>query len=176
LAFACLACSLALSGVQSQAAEEPAVFARTTIDLGMVVADVDKSVEFYTTAVGFKEVEGFSVSGEFCADTGLTSGSPLKIRVLMLGKDETATKLKLMAAPAGSKKGDTAYVPSQLGFRYLTIMVTDTTAALARLKKAGVKTVAKSPVELPKNLPQGVYLTVVRDPDGNFVELVGPKK
>jgi catechol 2,3-dioxygenase-like lactoylglutathione lyase family enzyme len=63
-----------------------------------------------------------------------------------------------------------------LGFSYLTIVVNDTNAALARLKKAGVKPIAKTPVELPKNLAPGVFLTVVRDPDGNLVELVGPKK
>ena len=38
-----------------------------------------------------------------------------------------------------------------------------------RAKKAGVK-------PLPKGLPQGVYLTIVRDPDGNLIELLGPKK
>jgi hypothetical protein len=46
---------------------------------------------------------------------------------------------------------------------------------LKRLEKAGVKPLAKGPVALPEPLPQGIYLTVVRDPDGNIVELVGPK-
>ncbi len=54
-------------------------------------------------------------------------------------------------------------------------MINDTNVAMERLKKAGVKPLAKGPVALPKPLPQGVYLTVVRDPDGNIVELVGPK-
>ena len=30
-------------------------FARTTIDLGMVVSDVDKAAKFYTEAIGFTE-------------------------------------------------------------------------------------------------------------------------
>ena len=34
-------------------------FARSTIDLGVVVSDVDKAVEFYTEAIGFQEVKGF---------------------------------------------------------------------------------------------------------------------
>ena len=29
---------------------------------------------------------------------------------------------------------------------------------------------------LPKSLSREAYLTVFRDPDGNFVEFVGPKK
>ena len=82
-----------------------------------------------------------------------------------------------MQFPGGkSKKSDNATIDSQLGFRYLTIYVTDTAAAMARLQKAGVKPLAKGPVELPDSLAKGMYLTVVRDPDGNFVELIGPKK
>ena len=32
------------------------------------------------------------------------------------------------------------------------------------------------PIELPKDLAPGMYLAVVRDPDGNMIEFVGPKK
>ena len=41
-------------------AAEPA-FLRTTIDLGTVVTDLEKSVRFYTEGIGFKEVKGFEV-------------------------------------------------------------------------------------------------------------------
>jgi len=151
-------------------------FARTTIDLGVVVSDVKKSVEFYTKAIGFKQQPGFSVPGDFAKKSGLTDNRPLKISVLTLGDDETATRLKLMQVPGSpSKKSDNEYIDSQLGFSYLTIFVKDANKALARLKKAGVKPVAEGPVPLPKNLPQGVFLTIVRDPDGNLIELVGPK-
>jgi catechol 2,3-dioxygenase-like lactoylglutathione lyase family enzyme len=67
------------------------------------------------------------------------------------------------------------FIHSQRGYSYITIEINDTNAALKRLEKAGVKPLAKGPVALPKPLPQGIYLTVVRDPDGNIVELVGPK-
>ena len=152
-------------------------FARTTIDLGVFVSDVDKSAKFYTDAIGFKEIDGFMVPGDFCKEAGLTDNKDLSIRVFVLGEDESATKLKLMTVPGvETKKGANEYVHSQHGFRYLTLMINDTTAALKRLEKLGVKPIAKGPVGLPKGLPQGVYLTVVRDPDGNLVELVGPKK
>jgi hypothetical protein len=55
-------------------------------------------------------------------------------------------------------------------------MVNDTTAALERLAKLGVKPLAKSPVTLPESLAPGMTLTCVRDPDGNIVELLGPRK
>ena len=57
---------------------------------------------------------------------------------------------------------------------YLTIFVTDVDAVLERAKKAGLKPYAKSPQRLPEGLPQDVCLLMLKDPDGNFVEIVGP--
>ena len=71
-------------------------FSSETIDLGVVVSDIDKSLEFYKEVVGFTEKDGFKVEGSFPKKVGLTDGTPLKIHVLTLGDQETATKLKLM--------------------------------------------------------------------------------
>lgn len=157
-------------------AAEPASFPRTTIDLGCVVTDVEKSVRFYTDGIGFREVTGFQVPASLAADAGLTDSKPLSIRVLVLGDGPDATKLKLMqVADTTPRTGDTDHIHSHTGFRYLTIFVADTDAALARLEKLGVKPIAKGPVALPDSLAKGMYLTVLRDPDGNLVELVGPR-
>jgi lactoylglutathione lyase len=151
-------------------------FSSDTIDLGVVVSDLEKSVTFYTQAIGLTEVQGFSVSADFCTDAGLTDRQALSIRVLVTGEDAKATRLKLMELPGvPSKKNDNAFVHSQLGYRYLTLHVSDLDAALERLKKASVKPLAKGPVPLPPGFPVGIGLIVVRDPDGNLVELVGPK-
>jgi len=79
-------------------------------------------------------------------------------------------------AGTSPRTGDTDFIHSRTGFRYLTISVNDTTAALERLSMLGVKPLAKSPVALPESLAAGMYLTCVRDPDGNIVELLGPRK
>jgi catechol 2,3-dioxygenase-like lactoylglutathione lyase family enzyme len=156
---------------------EPAAFPRATIDLGAVVGDLERSVRFYTEAIGFRELKGFDVSAQVASDAGLTDGKPLTIRVLVLGAGEQATKLKLMqVADTVPRGGDNEFIHSHTGFRYLTIMVADTDAALERLRKFGAKPLAKSPVLLPESLaPPGTYLTCVRDPDGNIVELIGPR-
>ena len=170
-----LSCLVLTTAARSE--QSSGEFARSTIDLGVVVSDVEKAVKFYTEAIGFTEVKGFSVPGRFCADSGLTDGAPLKIRVLVLGEEESATKLKLMELPeVKSKQSNNKFIHSQLGFSYITVFVNDTAAALKRLEKAGATPLAKGPVPLPKGLPEGVFLTLVRDPDGNLVELVGPKK
>lgn len=162
----------------SALAQSSGEFASETIDPGLVVSDVKKTVQFYTGAIGFKEIKGFSVPADWTKDVGLTDGKTLDIRVLVLGDGKNATKLKVMELPgAHLKKGDTQYVTSHLGIRYLTVQVTDMNAALARLKAAGVKPETKDGlIALPEGFPKGVYLTLVRDPDGNLIELVGPKK
>ncbi|QDU98753.1 VOC family protein [Lignipirellula cremea] len=171
---------VAVSGVASAEEKKPAeekAFATGVIDLGVVVSDIEASVKFYTEGIGFTEQTGFSVGGDFGRDAGLADNVPLDIRVLTLGDEAGGTKLKLMQTPGvKNKKSDNTFIHSQLGYSYITIMVTDTTQAVKRLAAIGVKPLAKGPVALPKGFPEGIYLTVVRDPDGNVVELVGPKK
>jgi len=146
-------------------------FVRTTIDVGIVVSDVEKAAKFYKEALGFTEEEGFDVSAEMGGGSGLTNNQAFHVRVFVLGEEPTATKIKLMEFPkVPGKRIDNRYIHSSYGLSYLTIYVTDTTAALERVKKAGAVAL-KEPYQIRggKN-----YLTLVRDPDGNFIELVGP--
>jgi len=153
-------------------AEKKSGFARTTIDVGIVVSDVEKAAEFYKNALGFTEVPGFDVSAEMGGGSGLTADHPFHVRVFVLGDEPTATKIKLMEfADAPGKKVDNQFINSSYGLSYLTIWVTDTTAAVERARKAGAFLV-KEPYDLGGNN----YLTLVKDPDGNIIELVGPKK
>jgi catechol 2,3-dioxygenase-like lactoylglutathione lyase family enzyme len=169
--------SLVLLTAASALAAEPAVFPRTTIDLGCVVSDLDASVRFYTEAIGFTELKGFEVPAAVATDAGLTDGKPLAVRVLVLGEGDAATKLKLMQiVDTTPRKGDNEFIHSHTGFRYLTLFVADTDAALARLAESGVKPLAKSPVAIPESIASGLFLTCVKDPDGNLVELIGPRR
>jgi lactoylglutathione lyase len=168
--------SLVLLAATSAIAAEPAAFPRTTIDLGCVVSDLDASARFYTEAVGFTELKGFEVPASVTTDAGLTDGKPLAVRVLVLGEGDGATKLKLMQiAGTAPRKGDNEFIHSHTGFRYLTIFVADTDAALARLAKAGVKPLAKSPVALPPSIAPRGFQKGGNAPDGNLVELIGPR-
>jgi lactoylglutathione lyase len=179
LAICVTGAALALTLRESRAEDkkESPEFARTTIDVGMVVTDVDKSVKFYTDAIGFQEVKGFTAPADLATDAGLTDKKDLTIRVLVLGEGETATHLKLMHVDGvKTRKSENEYLYSQTGYRYLTVVVRDMSTAMERLKKASVKPLAKGPVPLPDSLGKGMFLAVVQDPDGNFVELVGPKK
>lgn len=153
-------------------AEEESEFRTPTIDLGIVVSDLEKSLKFYTEAIGFLDTGEFTASEEITRDSGLSSGEEILIKKLSLGKGAGATTIKLMQSKVDkSKSTDQKNITSSLGFSYLTIHVKSTKAAVARLKKAGGKVLAKGPVTLPGGK---VALTVFKDPDGNFIEFVGP--
>ena len=149
-----------------------AEFTRTSIDFGIVVRDIQKSVEFYTKGLGFSEIQGFDVPPDVGRDSGLADNYPFHVHVLVLGQDKDATRVKLMQFKGVSSKAvDHDFIHSSLGMSYTTIWVKDITSAVARAEKYGAKPRAKGPIALPGDL----YLAVVDDPDGNIVELVGPK-
>jgi catechol 2,3-dioxygenase-like lactoylglutathione lyase family enzyme len=166
----------AIVAASASRAAMPSAFPRTTIDVGVHVSDIDAAADFYANVIGFTEVEGFNVAADFATDAGLTDEQPLAVRVFVLGEGDSATKIKLMEVPdVEAKESDNAYVHSQLGFRYLTIFVDDTNEALRRLRAGGSEPIADGPILIGDD-PSGEYLTVVRDPDGNLIELIGPKR
>ncbi|MHC4559994.1 MAG: VOC family protein [Planctomycetota bacterium] len=168
----CLVATIFLAGAAGTGGAK-GEFSRTTIDLGIVVSDVEEAAQFYKNALGFTEASGFDVSKEMGGDSGLSNYQAFRVKVLVLGDEASSTKIKIMEFPkAPGKKVDNQFIHSSLGYSYLTIFVSDTTAAVERAKKAGVV-----PVKEPYQLGGGnYYLTLVRDPDGNIIELVGPKK
>ena len=168
----CLTACIFLTGA-SGTDRAKSEFARTTINLGIVVSDVEKAAQFYKNALGFTEVSGFGVSKEMAGDSGLADYHAFSVRVLTLGNEKSATKIKIMEFPeAPGKKVDNQFIHSSLGYSYLTISVSDTTAAVERAKRAGVH-----PMKEPYQLGGGnSYLTLIKDPDGNIIELIGPKK
>jgi catechol 2,3-dioxygenase-like lactoylglutathione lyase family enzyme len=159
---------LVVGGAQSE--DSTSEFSRTVIDLGVVVSDVEKAAHFYGEVLGFMEVGGFSVSGEMAAACGLTDHRPFKVRVFAAGKEPNATKLKIMEIPGSdSAKVNNTYIGSSLGFSYLTVFVSDLSTTLDRCKAHQV-----TPVKKPYQLGGNNCLVVVKDPDGNNVELIGP--
>lgn len=163
--------------VRANFPDEESGFSSTTIDLGMVVSDIEKSVKWYKDVVGMQELNGFDVPGPFAQDIGLTNKLPFHVHVLVLGEGASATKLKLMQFKENpGARVDNSYIHSSYGFRYLTIFVKDLNKSIARAEQHGAKAIAKGAHPLPPGFPEGLGIAVYRDPDGNFVELVGPWK
>jgi catechol 2,3-dioxygenase-like lactoylglutathione lyase family enzyme len=147
-------------------------FAKPVIDIGIVVKDAERAARFLTNAIGFKEVRGFPVTADLGRKIGLIDGRATEVRVFVLEGAEPATRIKMLSFPeAPGKQADQSYIHSTLGFRYLTLYVKDMSRALERLKQAGVQTLGETPIETGN----GNWLVAVKDPDGNFIELIGPR-
>ena len=157
-------------------AKAEAGFASPVISFALVVSDIERSSNFYRNALGMTEIPGFDVKKEMAGDAGLTAYKDFHVRVFVAEQSPGATQVKLIAfKDALTKPNDNAFIHSELGVRYLTVHVKDITASLARIAKWGVLPIGKGPMALPATFPKGIYLAIVRDPDGNMIELVGPK-
>jgi catechol 2,3-dioxygenase-like lactoylglutathione lyase family enzyme len=155
------------------AAEPASPFSKPSIDIGIVTRDLDKSAKFYTEAIGLKEIQGFSAPAELGKKIGLVDNHPLTVRVFVTDEIEGATRIKLMSFPdAGGTLPDRSYIHSTIGINYLTLFVDDMDQALERLKKADARLLGETPISLGGK----TQLAVVRDPDGNFIELIGPNE
>lgn len=169
----CLAVLSLVATVRSQDSAAEPVFSSTTVDIGIVASDLEASAKFYTAALGLTETKGFTATPEKATAFGLTNHLGADIRVFVLGEGAAATRIKLMSFPtAGGAKPDQTYIHSTVGISYLTLRVTDMKAALQRLEAAKVALLG----ETPASLGGDNYLVAVKDPDGNFIELIGPMK
>ncbi|MGA0407502.1 MAG: VOC family protein [Limisphaerales bacterium] len=160
---------------QSELVEDASkpVFSSPVLDLGLVVGDLEVSATFYRDALGCREVQGFTANGSFAASIGLVDHMDVTARVFLLGEGPSQSRIKMMSFPqAHASKSDQRFIHSTLGFSYLTLHVLDLDASMKRLKASKVSFEGKTPV----SLGGGNALLVIRDPDGNFIELIGPSK
>lgn len=127
---------------------------KDSIDLGIVVKDSEASLAFYRDVLGFEHV----------ADTPMPAGMNGTMHRLMCGStlvklvslDETPTE----SAPPGGIAGAT-------GYRYFTMQVTNLAEITDACRAAGAKVVIDQ-AEIRDN----VTISMVTDPDGNWVEFV----
>lgn len=150
-------------------------FSSTTVDFGIVVSDLDEAAAFYQNGLGLAEVEGFDVPVAMGGDSGLSDNRPFRVRVFKVADVPGATSVKLMSFPdADPAPVDHTFIHSSLGVSYLTLYVSDMSKAVERARRAGAEPLADGPILLPEGFPEGVWLALIRDPDGNLIELVGP--
>ena len=160
---------------QSTIHASESVFSKATVDIGITVSNVEKSAAFYSDILGLKEAKGFEVSGEKAKRLGLTDNQAVSVRVFALDDSEGAVsaRIKIMAFPkAPGVLPDQKFIHSTVSISYLTLFVKDLDIAVERLKKSKVKLLGETPVDLG----DGRFLVAVQDPDGNFIELIGPSK
>ena len=167
--FGIFALSALLANPAPAAPEE---VSSTTISIGVVVSDLDKAVDFYTDVVGMIQTGGFEINGEFSKKSGLADGNSAQVKVLRLGDGANATQRKLMSFGDKAQPLQNDFVHSHTGMHYITLMVTDLSPVLKRIKERKIKLLGETPVPLGASS----HFVLIQDPDGTFIELIGPMK
>lgn len=158
----------ALAALRGQA--QSGEFSSDTISVGVVVSDLNKALNFYTNVIGMKQVGSFKVDSAGGRKTGLTDGTPVTITILRLGDSKTATDWKLMSFGKPASHPKQKHIHDDTGMQYITIMVKSLKPFLQRLKDAQIPLMGESPTPIGGNN----HFVCVQDPDGTFVELIGP--
>jgi catechol 2,3-dioxygenase-like lactoylglutathione lyase family enzyme len=153
------------------AGESP--FTGTAIHVGVVVTDLEASIAFYTDVIGMTKTGEFDVPADFGKASGLTNGLAFHVEVLGLRKEPGAAQFKLMSFEKDAKTPKSAHIEDALGVQYVTLMVTDLTPFVERIKAAGIPFLGETPIPLGDD---GNHFVLVQDPDGTFIEIIGPMK
>ena len=121
-------------------------FSSSTIQIGMIVSDLEESIDFYKNVVGMSSGGQFDVDADFGKRSGLTDSLPIHVKILKLDSGQEATSLKLMTFGDKAKPQKNEYLHSHTGIQYVTIMVKNLTPCLERIKKHNIQLLGDTPV------------------------------
>jgi lactoylglutathione lyase len=121
---------------------------------GIRVTDLDRSLRFYTELLGLKEVARGDISS-------LGRGA-----FILLQDPWSGQKLELNWYPPDSRFA-VPYQPGE-GLDHIGFRVADLPQFMDELRRAGVESAGAS---ADLELPGGVRVAFVKDPDGNWIDL-----
>ena len=142
--------------------------------LNIVVADMERSLKFYTEVLGFTKTKEAHLSGEWIQRiVGLRGVKAHAVFIVSPG-GEPRIELLRYTAPAGVAFAENSRA-NTLGLRHFALRVSDIAAMVTKLRGAGVE-VFGEPVRVPNGVVEfdaGSSKTLVYflDPDGVIVEL-----
>lgn len=155
----------------SLTADDDSEFARSAISVGVLVADMEKSLDFYTNVVGMTQVREFYIDSEKAGRMGLTQEKAFHVKVLKLENVVNATEWKLVTFGKKTRMSNQMYIDDINGIRYATIFVRNMKPLLERIQQYSVKTYGQTPTMLDETR----QFVLLKDPDGNFIEFIGPR-
>ncbi len=145
-------------------------FTSKVIGIGVVVADLDKSLDFYVNGIGMVKTGSFTINDEFSKRSGLANGASTQVTILKLENSPDATDWKLMSFGKKAGHPKPKFIQDDTGMQYITINVKALKPIVDRLTKMNVPFRGSTPTPLNDK----THFVLVQDPDGTFIELIGP--
>ena len=148
---------------------EPAI--RAVGPIGMTVADVERSMAFYSEVLGFEKVSDVEVwGGDYERLQGVFG---LRMRVVRMRLGEESIELTEYLTPRGrpmpaDSRGNDRW------FQHIAIIVSDMDRAYAWLHQHRVQHASAAPQRLPdwNANAAGIRAFYFKDPDGHFLEIL----
>ncbi|UHG94428.1 VOC family protein [Spirosoma oryzicola] len=153
-----------------EVAQAQSNFSSKVIGIGVVVADLDRSLDFYVNGIGMVKTGSFTINEDFGKRSGLTNGVPVNVTMLKLENSPDATDWKLMSFGSKPSHPKPKYIQDDTGMQYITLQVKALKPIIDRLKQMNVPFLGSTPT--PLNAKS--HFVFVQDPDGTFIELIGP--
>jgi len=125
---------------------------KESLDMGLLVGNIQGNLRFYKDILGLKLIETAPVR----------LGTMYRLRF-------GSSDFKLIEPKPLPPKGPVG-LESQLGFRYVTFVIQNLSEVCTHLKEQGVEFVSQE-----REIRPGVRIALVKDPDGNVVELLERK-
>ena len=141
--------------------------------VNLVVADLDRSVAFYTGVLGLRKTQDVTMEGAWIEEIVRLPG--VKGRVAFVEAPDGRVRIELLqyVAPAGLAIPANS-LANTLGLRHLAFRVSDIAAFAQRLRAANV-TLLSDPVKVPAGVVRFASgdkrLLYFLDPDGVLLEL-----
>ncbi len=147
----------------------PAARAESVGTIGIVVSDMDRSVDFYSQVLTFEKVSDVEVFGD--AYEHLEGLFGVRMRIVRMHLGEEQIELTEFLTPQGrpipvdSRSNDR-------WFQHIAIITSDMDRAYQILRDHKVKHASTAPQTLPANITNaaGIRAFYFRDPDNHFLE------
>lgn len=134
--------------------------------IGLCVADLDASLVFYTTGLGFREIHRLEVAGPHAER--LLGISNLDLEVVYLERDSTCIELLHYRAPGHCGENEPRPINAR-GLTHLSLVSDDLDEDSERLQALGGRLLDSTRIHNPAYGSSAVFLL---DPDGTRIELV----